>query len=314
MKNQLPPNPCATHTEPLDGVLRTPDGDFAAVPDFPYPPKYVSDLTGFAGLRMAYADVGPVDAPVVLCLHGEPSWSFLYRKMIPVFLDAGYRVIAPDFYGFGRSDKPIDDATYTWDFHRDSLTAFIDHLGLRQVTLVVQDWGGALGLTLPVTHPDLVARLLIMNTALATGTMPGPGFLAWRDYVANTPDLSITDLFARAEPTLSETEAAAYGAPFPDARYKAGVRRFPQLIATEPDAPGAGIARQAVQFWSTEWHGPSFMAIGIDDPILGPEVMERMRSVINGCPEPMQVEAGHFVQEAGGPIAKAALAAWDTNS
>ncbi|MCH9815482.1 MAG: alpha/beta fold hydrolase [Actinomycetia bacterium] len=300
-----------TADEPLPGVLRTPESAFATVPDFAYAPSYVSSLPGYEGMRLAYIDEGPKDAPVVLCLHGEPSWSFLYRKMIPVFLDAGYRVIAPDFYGFGRSDKPIDDATYTWDFHRDSLTGFIDYLGLRQVTLVVQDWGGVLGLTLPVTHPDLVARLLIMNTALSTGRTPGPGFLAWRDYVANTPDLSVSDLFARSEPGLSEAETAAYGAPFPDARYKAGVRRFPQLIATEPDAPGAQIAREAAAFWSKEWAGPSFMAVGVNDPVLGRDVMERMRNMITGCPEPMLVDAGHFVQEAGGPIAQAALAAWD---
>ncbi|MDA9912938.1 haloalkane dehalogenase [Candidatus Nanopelagicales bacterium] len=309
--NPTSPNVPNAAAEPLDGVLRTPDAAFAAVPDFSYPPAYVSTLPGYEGLRMAYIDEGPPDAPVVLCLHGEPSWSFLYRKMIPVFLAAGYRVVAPDFYGFGRSDKPIDDATYTWDFHRGALRAFIEELGLSQVTLVVQDWGGVLGLTLPVTHPDLVARLLIMNTALSTGKTPGAGFLAWRDYVANTPDLSVSDLFARSEPNLSEVEAAAYEAPFPDSRYKAGVRRFPQLIATEPDAPGAEIARQAVGFWSQEWSGPSFMAVGVNDPVLGPEVMERMRQVIGGCPEPMLVEAGHFVQEAGGPIAEAALAAWD---
>lgn len=294
----------------MTDVLRTPDERFAALPDFPYAPHYIDDLEGRRGLRVAYIDEGPRDAHVVLCLHGEPTWSFLYRKMIPVFLSAGHRVIAPDWLGFGRSDKPVDDATYTWSFHRDTLSAFVDRLALRGVTLVVQDWGGLLGLTLPVTHPDAVARLLVMNTALAVGSAPGEGFAAWRDFVARTPDLSVSGLMRRAEPTLTESEAAAYDAPFPDARYKAGVRRFPQLVATDPAMEGADMAQKAAAFWSTRWSGPSFMAIGTHDPVLGPPVMEALRKVIRGCPEPMRVEAGHFVQEHGAPIARAALEAW----
>jgi haloalkane dehalogenase len=291
-------------------ALRTPEARFADVPDFGYDPNYIEDLPGYEGLRMAYIDEGPRDGSVVLCLHGEPSWSFLYRKMIPVFTSAGYRVVAPDFYGFGRSDKPVADQDYTWDFHRGSLTEFIDRLGLSGVTLLVQDWGGVLGLTLPVTHPDLISRLLIMNTALAVGVSPGPGFLEWRDYVANTPDLPVAELFARSEPGLNDAEVAAYEAPFPDSAYKAGVRRFPQLIAIETDAPGAEIARDAAQWWSTEWDGPTFMAVGKNDPVLGPKVMEMMRAMIRNCPEPLMVDAGHFVQERGDEVARAALAHW----
>lgn len=291
-------------------ALRTPDERFADLPDFPYQPRYLEDLPGFEGLRMAYLDEGPPDGDVVLCLHGEPSWSYLYRKMIPVFVAAGYRVIAPDWFGFGRSDKPTDEAVYTWDFHHRSMTEFVDRLELSNVTLVVQDWGGLLGLTLPVSHPDLISRLLIMNTGLGVGSNPGPGFIAWRDYVANTPDLPVGDLFRRSEPGISEAEVAAYDAPFPDASYKAGARRFPQLVPIDESYDGVAVSRSAAQWWATEWDGETFMAVGVNDPVLGQPVMDLMRQLIRNCPEPMMVDAGHFVQEKGDEVARAALAAW----
>ncbi|MCB0918073.1 MAG: alpha/beta fold hydrolase [Actinobacteria bacterium] len=290
--------------------VRTPDDRFADLPDFGYQPHYLEDLPDFEGLRLAYIDEGPRDAPVALCLHGEPSWSYLYRKMIPVLLEHGYRVVAPDWFGFGRSDKPVDDDVYTWDFHHDTMTAFVDALGLSDVTLIVQDWGGLLGLTLPVTHPELISRLIIMNTGFNVGVEPTEGFVAWRDYVANTPDLDVAELLQRSEPTLSDVEAAAYGAPFPGPEYKAGVRRFPQLVATSPDMGGVEISKQAVDFWANRWQGPTFMAIGKDDPVLGEPVMQRMRAFINGCPEPLILDVGHFVQEAGDQVATAALASW----
>lgn len=291
-------------------ALRTPDDRFENLPGFPYESKYVDDLDGYQSLRMAYLDEGPADGEVVLCLHGEPSWSYLYRKMIPVFAAAGLRVVAPDFYGFGRSDKPVEDSVYTWDFHRGSLAAFVDRLQLSGVTLVVQDWGGLLGLTLPVDHPDIASRLLIMNTGFAVGTPPGPGFMAWRDFVANTPDFDVAALFKSSEPYLTEEEAAAYAAPFPDRSYMAGARRFPQLVPIDDTGAGVQISRRAVQWWAEEWDGPTFMAVGQNDPVIGPAVMDLMRSIIRGCPEPMMVDAGHFVQERGDQIAAAALAAW----
>jgi pimeloyl-ACP methyl ester carboxylesterase len=259
---------------------------------------------------MAYLDVGPAEGEVVLCLHGEPTWSYLYRKMIPVFTQAGLRVIAPDWFGFGRSDKPVADADYTWDFHHRSMLAFVAALGLQRVTLVVQDWGGLLGLTLPVSHPDLVQRLLIMNTGLGVGTRPSDGFMAWRDYVAHNPEFNVGELMARAEPSLTPEEVAAYQAPFPDPSYMAGARRFPALVPITEDAPGVEVSRAAALWWATQFEGQSFMAVGTLDPVLGVKVMERMRQVIKGCPEPMLVEAGHFVQEHGEPVARAALAAW----
>jgi pimeloyl-ACP methyl ester carboxylesterase len=291
-------------------VLRTPEDRFADLPDWPYQPRYVTGLPGYEDLRMAYVDEGPRDGDVVLCLHGEPSWGYLYRRMIPVFSEAGLRVVVPDWFGFGRSDKPAEDATYTWDFHRGSLVAFVERLGLERVTLVVQDWGGLLGLTLPVTHPHVIGRLLLMNTGLAVGKAPTQGFLAWRDYMANTTDLDVAALMKRAEPTLTDAEAAAYAAPFPDASYKAGVRRFPQLVPTAPDQDGVSISRQAAAWWANEWNGATFMAIGENDAILGSPVMQRMREIIRGCPEPMRLDAGHFVPEHGEAIARAALATW----
>ena len=290
--------------------VRTPDDRFDNLPEWPYTPRYV-ELPGYEGLRMAYVDEGPADGPVMLCLHGQPTWSFLYRKMIPVFVAAGHRVLAPDWFGFGRSDKPVADAVYTWDFHHGSMLAFVDALGLERVTLVCQDWGGLLGLTLPNTHPSLIERLLIMNTALAVGMNPGRGFMEWLAFVQQNPDFDVAALMRRAIPGVDEAVAQAYGAPFPDARHKAGVRRFPLLVATSPDMPGAESARQAASFWSTKWSGPTFMAIGAQDPVLGPKVMAMVRMMIRGCGEPLVLaDQGHFVQESGDVVARAALAAF----
>ena len=298
---------------PVD-ALRTPDDRFHDLPDFPWAPEYVEDLPGYEGLRAACIDLGPAKAErVFLCLHGEPTWSYLYRRMIPVFLESGARVVAPDLFGFGRSDKPVRDEDYSFGFHRGFLVALIERLDLRNITLVVQDWGGLLGLTLPVDEgiKPRIARLLVMNTAIATGESPGPGFEAWRAYAASTPDLPIGALIARGTPHLSPAEVAAYDAPFPDARYKAGARAFPQLVMTRPDMEGVPESRAAAAFWSTEWDGPSFMAVGDADPVLGPDVMERLRRTIRGCPEPMVISGGgHFVKEWGEPIARAALRAW----
>ncbi len=296
-------------------ALRTPEERFADLPGWSYAPKYIDDLAGYEGLRAHYVDEGPREAKnTFLCLHGEPSWAYLYRKMAPVFLDSGARVVAPDFYGFGRSDKPIEDAVYTFKFHRDFLLRFIDRLNLSNMTLVVQDWGGMLGLTIPVDMPERVSRLLIMNTGFPIGAQPTPGFLAWRNYAANTPDMAVGALLQRANPEITDAEAAAYDAPFPDARYKAGVRRFPQLvpIATESaDEDVMAIGRAARAWWSMQFSGKSFMGIGLADPVLGKPVMAKMHEAIKGCPPPMEMDGvGHFVQEQGAPLARAALEAW----
>ncbi|MCR9094456.1 MAG: haloalkane dehalogenase [bacterium] len=292
-------------------ALRTPDERFAFLPAFPYAPNYVEDLPGYEGLRMAWYDEGPADAETTfLCLHGEPSWSYLYRHMLKEFVDAGHRVVAPDLFGFGRSDKPVNDADYSIDFHRGSLLALIERLDLTNVTLVCQDWGGLLGLTLPMDCGDRFTRLLVMNTAMPIGEFVSQGFLNWRTLAATVPDIPVAGLIASdVKGDFSPLDAIAYDAPYPDDTYKAGVRRFPELVPVEPGMAGIELYVRARAFWSTEWTGESFMAIGLRDGVLGKDVMEELRSMIKGCPEALDVpEAGHFIQEYGGPIAKAALA------
>jgi haloalkane dehalogenase len=287
--------------------LRTPDERFADLPGFPYLPRYLQ----WRDWRAHYVDEGS-GGRTWLCLHGEPTWSYLYRRMMPTLLKDGGRVVAPDFIGFGRSDKPADEAIYTFDLHRAFLLDVIERLDLKNITLVVQDWGGLLGLTLPMEMPERFERLLVMNTALAGGDQPlSEGFLAWRAYVAKTPDLPCGKLMSRTCPHLTPIELAAYDAPFPDTRYKAGVRRFPQLVAERREDPGAGIARKARQWLSDAWKGESFMAIGVKDPVLGVPVMTELRKSIRGCPEPFLVESGgHFLQEWGDQVAAAALRHW----
>ena len=290
-------------------VLRTPDERFVDLPGYDFAANYVDELQGYEGLRVHYLDQGTHDSDqTFLCLPGEPTWAYLYRRMIPVFLNSGARVVVPDWLGFGRSDKPVVDAVYTFDFHRNMMLAFVDKLDLQNITLVVQDWGGILGLTLPVDQRNRFSRLIVMNTAIPVGDHLGDGFQSWKDYVAGRPNMNCGALMKRACPHLTELEAQAYEAPFPDQRHKAGVRRFPQMVMVEPGMEGIETAKRALKFWQTEWEGESFMAIGAKDPVLGLQVMKQLRKAIRRCPEPMVLEeAGHFVQEWGEPIAHAAL-------
>ena len=291
---------------------RTPDNRFDNLPGYPYAPHYVDDLPGYSGLRVHYLDEGATDAKrTFLCLHGQPSWSYLYRKMIPVFVSSGARVICPDWLGFGRSDKPVEDAVYTFHFHRNMMIELIKRLDLSNITLVCQDWGGLLGLTIPMDMSERFKRLFVMNTAIAVGQSPGAGFEAWRAYSKTQPDLDVATLMHRGTPILSGGEAAAYGAPFPDISYKAGVRRFPDMVMTESNMEGVETSKRAAAWWSNDWSGESFMAVGAQDPVLGPNQMQALRATIRGCPEPMIIEeGGHFVQEWGEPIARAALTQW----
>ncbi len=295
-------------------ALRTPDERFDGLPDFPFGPQYTDALNGFEGLRLHYLDEGPQSAGTTfLCLHGEPTWSYLYRRMLPVFTKDGARVVAPDFFGFGRSDKPLNASVYHFDFHRNTLLAFIEHLDLTNITLVCQDWGGILGLTLPMAIPGRFARLLVMNTTIGSGDYQlSQGFLDWRNWAKNNPDMRPGRLLGRTCPHLSPEECSAYDAPFPDIRFKTGVRRFPQMVPDHPDAPGARLSRDARRWLSESWQGRSFMAIGMQDPVLGPPVMRVLKSHIRGCPEPLELaEAGHFVPEWGEAIAEMALAAFN---
>lgn len=291
-------------------ALTTPAERFEALPGWRWPARAWRDAAT-AGLALAYVDTGPADADATfLCLHGNPTWGYLYRHMIPLFEAAGARVVVPDLIGFGRSDKPLDEAAHGFDFHRGSLLGLVEALDLRRITLVVQDWGGILGLTLPMARPERFERVLLMNTTFGTGEV-SEGFRAWRSFSNGRPDLEVGKLLARSEPRLTPAEAAAYDAPFPDARHKAALRAFPNLVPDGADAPGAALSRRAREWWRTHWRGASFMAIGLKDPVLGEPTMLALREAIPGCPEPLRLaDAGHFTPEHGAAIARAALQAW----
>jgi haloalkane dehalogenase len=283
-------------------TLRTPDERFADLPDFPWSPTY---LTTSDGLRMAVVDEGPRDAPVVLMLHGEPSWSYLYRSMIPGFLDAGMRVVAPDLIGFGRSDKPTRIEDYTYARHVEWLRSVLfDGLDLRDVTLVCQDWGGLLGLRLVAEQVDRFARVCAANTGLPDGRHRLPD--AWwqfRDFVVRTEDLPIGFLVkSGCAEGLSEAEIAAYDAPFPDASYKAGARAFPDLIPQTEDNPATPDNQRA---WEAlvRFDKPFLCAFSDQDPITAggermlmgkiPGAQGQRHTTIEG--------GGHFLQEDRGP-------------
>ncbi|TFZ01012.1 tRNA adenosine(34) deaminase TadA [Ramlibacter henchirensis] len=293
-----------------EDAVRTPQERFAGLPGYPWAPQYLSDLPSLRGLRMHYLDEGPKEAPITwLCLHGNPAWSYLYRKMMPVFLAEGHRVVAPDMIGFGKSDKPKKDSAHGFGFHRQMLLEFVERLDLHDIVLVVQDWGGLLGLTLPMEAPGRYRGLLVMNTVLATGEVPlSEGFLAWREMCARNPEFDVARLFARGNPHLSPQECAAYNAPFPDRGHRAALRAFPPMVPEFPHSEGAEVSRRARDFWRDDWQGRSFMAIGAQDPVLGPPVMHALRAQIRGCPEPMVLQqAGHFVPEHGEEIARRAV-------
>ncbi|ART48224.1 tRNA adenosine(34) deaminase TadA [Acidovorax carolinensis] len=302
----------ALASHPLrDDALRTPDAAFAHLPDYPWAPHYTSDLPSLAGLRMHYLDEGPSSqAPRTwLCLHGNPSWSYLYRRMIPVFLAAGDRVVAPDLIGFGKSDKPKKDSFHQFAWHRQVLLELINRLDLRNTVLVVQGAGGMLGLTLPMAMPERFTGLLAMNTLLATGDAPlPPGLVAWREMSAKKPLYSVARLLARGNSHLRDEECAAYDAPFPGRGYRAALRAFPVLAPGHPDAEGAAVSRTARGFWQHEWQGRSLVVVGAQDPVVGMPVMRALQRNIRGCPPPMVLpHAGHFVPEHGQAIAAQAV-------
>jgi tRNA(adenine34) deaminase len=293
-----------------DDALRTPDAAFASVPGYPWAPHYVSDLPSLAGLRLHYLDEGPWDAPRTwLCLHGNPTWSYLYRRMVPTFLAAGDRVVAPDLIGFGKSDKPKKEGVHQFEWHRQVLLELIERLDLRRVVLVVQDWGGILGLTLPMAMPERFEGLLVMNTLLATGDAPLPaGFVDWRAMCRDKPLYGVGRLLSRGNPHLTPEECTAYDAPFPDKGYRAALRAFPERVPAAADAPGAALSRAARHFWQHQWLGRSLMVVGAQDPVLGLPAMRALQQDIRACPAPeVLLQAGHFVPEHGEAIAARAV-------
>lgn len=276
--------------------LRTPDERFERLPGYSFAPHYVD----VGGLRTHYVDEGPRTQGTVLMLHGEPSWSFLYRKMIPIVVAAGHRVVAPDLIGFGRSDKPTRREDYTYQQHVDWLRGAVERLDLREITLVCQDWGGLLGLRLVGEQPDRFARVIAANTFLPTGDRPpGEAFLAWRKFSQETPRFEVGRIVSGGcATTLAPDVVAAYDAPFPDDRYLAGARQFPALVPISPDDPAAAANRAA---WETlrQWKKPFVTAFSDKDPITrnAQHVLQREIPGAQGQNHRTIEGGGHFLQE-----------------
>lgn len=287
-------------------IHRTPDERFADLPDFAYEPRYAE----VGGLRMHYLDEG--EGSPVVCFHGEPSWSFLYRKMLPPLVAAGHRVICPDLVGFGRSDKPIDLGWYSYDRHVEQAAGLLETLDLSGVTVVVQDWGGPIGLRWAVEHSDRVDRLVIMNTGLFTGRV-SKGFMAWRAFAEKNPDLPVGMVLQGATTTeLAAEIVAAYEAPFPDAESKAGAATFPLLVPIERTAPGA--AEMAVVMDAlSRWEKPALIAFSDSDPVFpSPKAGQVFVDLIPGAGEQVVIEGGgHFLQEDRGEVIAERILDWE---
>ncbi|MDX3109392.1 haloalkane dehalogenase [Nonomuraea angiospora] len=296
-------------------ILRTPEERFADLPDFPYEPRY-ADVPD--GLRMAYVEAGPADGEPVVLLHGEPSWSFLYRHVMPELAAAGLRAIAVDLIGFGRSDKPADQAEHTYARHVEWTRALLfDTLALSRVTVVGQDWGGLIGLRIAAEHPERVARIVAANTGLPSGDIPMPE--VWHQFknaVLKAPVLDIARLVqAGCRTRLSEEVRAAYDAPFPDESYKAGPRVMPSLVPITPDDPAAPANRAAWQVLAT-LERPFLVAFSDGDPITGGMAPILLKSIsgTSGLRHPVIKGAGHFLQEDAGAELGRQIAAFVTST
>ena len=280
-------------------VFRTPDDRFDDLPGFPFAPHYAD----VGGLRMHYVDEG--EGSPVVCFHGEPSWSYLYRHMLPPLVEGGHRVICPDLAGFGRSDKPTDFGWYSYDRHCEQTAGVLDELDLSGVTVVVQDWGGPIGLRWAVEHADRVDRLVLLNTGLFTGRV-SKGFLQWREFAERNPDLPVGMVLQGATTTeLAPEVVAAYEAPFPTAASKAGAATFPLLVPIDPTAPGAA-EMGAVMDELSRWDKPALVAFSDSDPVFpSPKAGQVFVDLIPGAGEQVTIEGGgHFLQEdRGGAIA-----------
>jgi haloalkane dehalogenase len=286
-------------------VYRTPDQRFADLPGFPFRPRYVEQ----DGMRMHYVDEG--DGDPVLLLHGEPTWSYLYRKVIPQLTPVA-RCIAPDYFGFGRSDKPLDRGWYTYDSQCASIARLVEQLDLRGVTIVVQDWGGPIGFRVAVENRDRVARLVVMDTGIYSGRPPSETWLRFRELVRRTGGEFLAGQLVRATCTtdLPDDVVAAYDAPFPTAESKTGVLMFPELVPDSPDHPSAQPmlnVREALR----QWERPALVFFGDSDAIFSPRVAERLAELIPGAElQPPVAGAGHFLQEDAGEEVGQRIAAW----
>lgn len=292
--------------------LRTPDERFANLPDFDFSPNYVElDDTEGGRLRMHYLDEGPSNAAPVLVMHGEPTWCYLYRHMIPIFAAAGHRVLAPDLIGFGRSDKPTERTDYSYQRHVDWMTEWLEKVDLNGITLVCQDWGGLIGLRLVAAMPERFARVVVANTALPTGDQPmGAAFQGWREYSQSAPEFdSGRIVYGGTTAKISVAEIEAYNAPFPDASFQAGARVFPMLVPDAPDNPASEPNRAA---WKVlrKLEIPFLTAFGADDKIMAgvDKAFQKLIPGAAGQDHTILPNAGHFLQEDVGPeLAQATL-------
>ncbi len=290
-------------------LLRTPDDRFADLPGYPFAPHYQE----VEGVRIHHVDEGPSGARPVLMLHGEPSWSYLYRRMIPIVAAAGHRVIAPDLVGFGRSDKPADRADYTYQGHIDWMRGLLHALDLEEITLVAQDWGGLIGLRLAVEEPHRFARILVANTFLPTGGEPVPeAFFRWREFSQTTSDFHAGGIVkGGCQRPLAPEVVAAYDAPFPDDRHKAGARQFPMLVPVTPDDPGAAANRSAWEVLG-RWDKPFLTAFSDRDAITRGADLIFQAAVpgARGQPHTTIEGAGHFLQEDAGEELAEVIVRW----
>ncbi len=286
-------------------VYRTPDERFEDLPDFDFEPHYRE----VDGLRLAHLDEGE-GAPVVF-FHGEPTWSYLWRKVIPPVRDAGFRCIAPDYAGFGHSDKPVDIGWYSYDRHCELTATLLEDLDLRDATAVVHDWGGPIGLRLAVEHPDRIARMVIMDTGLFTGEQPmSDAWKAFRDFVERTEDLPVGFLVKGAVARdMPDEVQAAYEAPFPTPESKAGTRAFPLMLPTNPEMPGAAAGKRTLEALRTD-DRPKLHLWADSDPIIPFTVGERFAAAINADPPEKIENASHFLQEDAGEQIGARIADW----
>jgi haloalkane dehalogenase len=288
-------------------AVRVPEDAFAALPQFGYTPQYAE----FDGIRIAYLDEGPRDAPPVWFMHGEPTWSFLWRKVFPAVAAAGYRCIVPDLAGFGRSDKPTDMGWYSYDRHVGLMGALATELGLSGGTMVVHDWGGPIGMRLFVEQAERFDRLVVLDTGIFTGEQPmTDAWKAFRDFVEKTEDLPVGFLVkgACARP-LDDAVLAGYEAPFPSPEAKAGARAFPLMLPTDPSMPGAAAGRAVRDALAADTR-PKLVLWADGDPIIPPIVGEKLAALIN-APAPELIEnASHFLQEDAGEEIGARIAAW----
>ncbi len=290
----------------MSKIITTPLERFDNLPDYNFSPNY---LEIEPGLRMHYLDEGSKDDPIVLLLHGEPSWSYLYRKMIPILVENNFRAIAPDLIGFGKSDKYVEQSAYTYQKHLTWMNGFIDHLGLTDITLFCQDWGGLLGLRIAAERQDLFARVVASNTTLPTGEIPFPeAMLQWQAFAKSSPDFNIGQVINMGTTSkLSSEIVDAYNAPFPTEEYKGGARIFPSLVPSEKDDPECVNNRKAWQQFS-QWEKPFLTIFGDSDPImLGAE--KYFQKVIPGTKGQQHqiIHAGHFIQEDQGELLAEAI-------